>query len=314
MTIDKQTFKRIYTALLTPMHENGNIDFDSLHRLVRHQIEQGIAGFYAAGSTGEAFLLSMQERKDVLEAIIGSAAKRATVIAHTGSIGTRESVELAAHAETIGADAVSAVVPFYYKPDIQELLAHYRAIMNAVRIPVLIYHYPGATGVSPTLDFYEQIAREPQCLGVKFTSMNMFEMEQIRARCGDDFLLFNGHDEVYAAGALMGADGAIGSTFNMMPKPFLDMFAMLSEKRWEEARGLQRQVNAVIGHMLRFEVIPYEKYVLHLQGVIRSSAVRLPLKQLNEAEKKRIADFYQATSLLLRHRNKDVDSKEGAKR
>jgi N-acetylneuraminate lyase len=314
VTYDKQAFKGIFTALLTPMDENGNVDFDSLHSLIRHQLDQGIAGFYAVGSTGEAFLLSMQERKDVLEAIVREVAGQVKVIAHTGCISTRESVELAKHAESIGADAVSAVAPFYYKPGIQELGDHYRAIMSSVNIPMLVYHYPGATGVSPTLDFYEQMSREPQCLGVKFTSMNLFEMQQIRARCGDDFLIFNGHDEVYAAGAMMGADGAIGSTFNMMPQLFGEMFAKLSSSRWNEARSLQTEANEVIGHMLQYDVIPYEKFMLHLQGVIKSPAARLPLKQLNDTEKAQIADFYRSNALLQRHRAGSEELKAGEKR
>ncbi|MDF2720056.1 MAG: N-acetylneuraminate lyase, partial [Paenibacillus sp.] len=215
----------IYTALLTPMDERAEIDYGSLEALVRHQLSHGVQGFYAGGSTGEAFLLTTRERMELLEAIIGYTAGKAKVIAHTGGIGTRESIELARHAESAGADAVSAVVPFYYKSGIQEIRAHYHAIMSAVNVPMIVYHYPGATGVSLTLDFYESMAADPHCLGVKFTSMNLFELQQIRARCGADFLLMNGHDEVYAAGAMMGADGAIGSTFNMMPSLFAEMHA-----------------------------------------------------------------------------------------
>jgi N-acetylneuraminate lyase len=311
---DKQRFKGIFTALVTPMDEQGNVDFDSLQSLVRHQLKQGVTGFYAGGSTGEAFLLSMQERKDVLEAIVCHTAKQAIVIAHTGCISTRESIELAKHAESIGADAVSAVVPFYYKPGSEELREHYKAIMSSVNIPMLVYHFPGATGVSLTLDFYEQMAREPQCLGVKFTSMNLFEMEQIRARCGDDFLILNGHDEVYAAGAVMGADGAIGSTFNMMPKLYVSMFGKLSANGWNEARSLQKEANEVIAHMLQYDVIPYEKYVLYLQGVIKSPAVRLPLKQFNDAEKKQIESFYSGNPMLKQHHIGVTQQKDGAVR
>ncbi|TNJ66647.1 dihydrodipicolinate synthase family protein [Paenibacillus hemerocallicola] len=293
--------KGIYTALLTPMDERGEIDFESLGALIRHQLAHGVQGFYAGGSTGEAFLLTAKERMELLEAVIGYTAGKAKVIAHTGGIGTRESVELARHAEKAGADAVSAVVPFYYKPGIQEIRDHYRSIMSAVSVPMIVYHYPGATGVSLTMDFYESMAADPQCMGVKFTSMNLFEMQQIRARCGPGFLIMNGHDEVYAAGALMGADGAIGSTFNMMPSLFTDMFARAESGRWDALPELQTQANEVIGHMLQFDVIPYEKYVLYLQGVLRTPTVRSPLKRFTGEEEARIESFYSGNPLLVRH-------------
>lgn len=293
--------KGIYTALLTPMDERGEIDYDSLGALVRHQLGHGVQGFYAGGSTGEAFLLSTRERMELLEAVVGYTAGKAKVIAHTGAIGTRESVELARHAESAGADAVSAVVPFYYKPGIQEIRDHYRSIMSAVSVPMIVYHYPGATGVSLTMDFYESMAADPQCIGVKFTSMNLFELQQIRARCGPDFLIMNGHDEVYAAGALMGADGAIGSTFNMMPSLYADMFARAEAGEWGELPALQEQANEAIGHMLQFDVIPYEKYVLYLQGVLRTPAVRSPLKRFTGEEQARIDEFYRNCAVLQRH-------------
>jgi N-acetylneuraminate lyase len=290
--------KGMYTALLTPMNDNGDIDYDSLQALIEHQLRRGVSGFYAGGSTGEAFMLSMTERKELLEAVIGATAKRAKVIAHTGCISTRDSIELAVHADKAGADAVSAVVPFYYKAGIQELRQHYEAIMSAVSVPMLIYHFPGATGVSLTVDFYEGMSRHPQCLGVKFTSMNLFEMQQIRARCGERFLIMNGHDEVYAASVLMGSDGAIGSTFNMMPSLYKDMFALAAAGQWSGLPALQAQANEVIAHMLQFDVIPYEKAVLHLQGVLKTPVVRSPLKRFTAEEMARIAEFYRSNSVL----------------
>lgn len=290
--------KGIYTALVTPMNENGDIDYDSLQALIEHQLRSGVSGFYVGGSTGEAFMLSMMERKKLLEVVIGATAKRVKVIAHVGCISTRDSVELAVHAEETGADAVSAVVPFYYKAGIQELQQHYEEIMSAVTIPMLIYHFPGATGVSLTVDFYERMSRHPQCLGVKFTSMNLFEMQQIRVKCGEHFLILNGHDEVYAASVLMGSDGAVGSTFNMMPSLYRDMFSIATTGQWSMLPSLQAQANEVIAHMLQFDVIPYEKAILHLQGVIKTPVVRSPLKRFTPEETARIAKFYRGNSLL----------------
>ncbi|MCR8635927.1 N-acetylneuraminate lyase [Paenibacillus radicis (ex Xue et al. 2023)] len=298
---NRKTFGGIFTALLTPMHENGDIDYISLARLVDHQIEQGIHGFYVGGSTGEGFILTNEERQQVLEAVVKAAAGRVIIIAHVGNISTRESIKLAKHAELQGVDAISAVVPFYYKVTMKEIREHYEAIMAAVSLPMIVYHYPGATGVSLSLEFYEQMSRNPQCIGVKFTSLNLFEMQQIRMRCREDFLIYNGHDEVYTAGAFVGADGAIGSTFNMMPGLFTKMYELIHSEEQpskESLQMMQAEANKVIAHMIQFDVIAYEKHILYLQGVLSTPTVRQPLKQFTEEECERIEAYFAQNEVL----------------
>lgn len=298
MTANRDAFKGIFTALLTPMLEDGAIDAKSLESLVEHQLRQGVKGFYVGGSTGEGFILTSEERKQALETVVRANRGKGTVIAHIGCISTRETVHLAKHAEAQGVDAISAIVPFYYKVGMREILEHYETIMAEVDVPIIVYHFPGATGVSLTMDFYEQLARRPKCIGVKFTSLNLFEMEQIRARCGDDFLIFNGHDEVYAGGALTAADGAIGSTFNIMPSLYVDMHRRASTGDWQGVRALQGRANEIIADLVRYDVMAYEKYVLFLQGVIRTPVIRQPLKQLTEAERGAISRFYENNNVL----------------
>jgi N-acetylneuraminate lyase len=296
--MDKNKFRGVFTALLTPMHEDGRLDLESLERLVEHQITQGIQGFYVGGSTGEGFILTSEERMNVLKTVVQAAKGRVTLISHVGCISTMESIRLARHAESLGVDAVSAVVPFYYKVGPTEISEHYRAIMSSVSLPMIIYHFPGATGVQLSLDFYEEMARNPQCIGVKFTSLNLFEMQQIRSRCGEGFLIWNGHDEVYAGGALMGADGAIGSTFNMLPGLFAKLCLHQARSDWSTVQALQTQANTVIAHMLNYDVIPYEKYILYLQGIIRHPAVRQPLRQFTSVERAEIEAFYPTSEPL----------------
>lgn len=299
----RKAFGGIFTALLTPMHENGDIDFPSLERLVEHQIEQGIHGFYVGGSTGEGFILTGDERQQVLETVVKASDGRVTIIAHVGNISTRESIKLAKHAEKLGVDAISAVVPFYYKVTMKEIREHYEAIMAAVTLPLIVYHYPGATGVNLSMEFYEGMSRNPQCIGVKFTSLNLFEMQQIRSRCGDDFLIYNGHDEVYMAGALVGADGAIGSTFNMMPGLFANMYEICASEELlpkVSIQQLQAEANEVITHMIQYDVIAYEKYMLYLQGVLATPTVRQPLKQFTVEERASIESYYKQSEVLRR--------------
>lgn len=296
----KQRFGGIYTALVTPMAEDGSVDAESLVRLVEHQIAQGVTGFYVGGSTGECFLLTGEERKRILETAIAAAGGRAVILAHIGCMSTAESIELALHAEAHGADAVSAVVPFYYKLSPKEIREHYEHIMASVSLPMIVYHFPNATGVNLSLDFYEELSRRPQCIGVKFTSMNLFEMQQIRARCGEEFLIFNGHDEVYAGGALSGADGAIGSTFNMMPQLFVELHRALSSERGDKRaiQSLQASANDVIAHMVQYDVIPYEKYMLYLQGFLKTPTARRPLRRYTPEEQSRLKSFFAGNETL----------------
>lgn len=290
--------KGIFTALLTPMHEDKTIDEAALVRHVENQLEAGIHGFYVGGSTAESFILSLEERKRILETVVQASKGRATIFAHVGCISTADSIRLAKHAEAAGADIVSAVVPFYYKAGLHEIKAHYEAIMASTGLPMVVYHFPGATGITLSLDFYADMARNEQCIGVKFTSLNLFEMQQIRASCGPGFLIYNGHDEVYAGGAMMGADGAIGSTFNMMPGLFVSMFQAIGRGEWELVQRMQAQANAVISHMIQFDVIPYEKAVVHLQGAFSTPHARMPLKQLTAEETERIGQFYKGCKVL----------------
>ncbi len=297
-TIDTTKFKGIITAIVTPMHEDGAVDFQSLGSLIEHQLQLGVKGFYVGGSTGEGFILTSEERMQVLEVVVRTNRGRGTIISHIGCISTEETIKLAKHAEQLGVDAISAVVPFYYKLSLGDIQRHYEQIMASVSLPLIVYHFPGATGVNLTIDFYKAMAEHPQCIGVKFTSMNLFEMQQIRSICGKDFLIFNGHDEVYAAGALMGADGAIGSTFNIMASAFVQLHQDAAAGRWQLLRAQQELVNEIIVDLINYDVFPYEKYVLYLQGVIASPAIRQPLKQLTQEEKAKIEAFYHNNPIL----------------
>lgn len=294
-------FHGVFTALLTPMNEDESIDFESMERLIQQQLQSGIQGFYVGGSTGEGFLLTREERMEVLERVIKHVEGRVRVVAHVGSMSTKESVLLAMHAETSGADAVSAVMPFYYKVREEEVRFHYETIMSAVKLPMIIYHYPGATGVQLPIRFYSELSQNPRCLGVKFTSLNLFEMQQIREACGESFLIWNGHDEVFSGGALMAANGATGSTMNIMPQLYTSMYRAILNEDWKVVRQHQIQANTIIAHMLQFDVIPYEKEVLFAQGVIASPTVRMPLRKLTSAERQVIRAFAQQNEVLKSH-------------
>lgn len=296
--MNKQQFAGMYTALVTPQDEHGKLDLASLERHVQRQIACGVHGFYVAGSTGEAFLLSERERQELLEAVIGFTGGRAKIIAHIGAIGTDETIRLAAHAREAGADAISALPPIYFKFRPQEIKAHYEAVMARVDLPLIVYNNPANTGFNLTPDFFADLARNPRCLGVKFTSLNLYELQQIRARCGEEFLIYNGHEQVYAGGALMGADGAIGSSFNVMPRHMVDMYDKLRQGDWDSALPHQIRANELLTHMFRYDGIAFLKRILYLQGVLRHPHSRMPLRRLTDAEEAEIASIYEQCELL----------------
>ena len=211
----------IYAALVTPYKKDGSVDYREAKKLVRHLIEQGIEGLYVCGSTGEAFLLSMEERKKLLEAVLEEKNGETTIACHCASISTDQMTELARHAEKAGADAVSAVPPFYYKFSEEEVIGYYAALANSVDLPVIVYNYTELSGVKFTMEMFDKLfALKSNLFSVKHTSFDFYMLERIKSKYPST-VIFNGHDEVWLSGLIAGADGAIGSTFNAIPKIYL---------------------------------------------------------------------------------------------
>ncbi len=206
----------VMPALLTPFDQQQRLDKESLRRLVRFNISQGIDGLYVGGSTGEAFIQSCAEREEVLEIVAEEAKGKVTLIAHVGCVSTAESQQLAAAASRYGFDAVSAVTPFYYPFSFEEHCDHYRAIIaSAEGLPMVVYNIPALSGVRLSLEQISTLVTLPGVGALKQTSGDLYQMEQIR-RAHPDLVLYNGYDEIFASGLLAGADGGIGSTYNIM--------------------------------------------------------------------------------------------------
>jgi N-acetylneuraminate lyase len=292
-----ERWKGIFPAMLTPYDEDGAIHEGRTRRLVRHLLDRGVAGLYLCGSTGEGFLLTADERKRVLEIVLDEVKGQVPVIAHVGTMDTATTVDLTRHAAKAGADAVSAVAPFYYKHRPQEIRNHYLDIVRAADIPLMIYHFPDFTGVSATASFYGELAKVDQIIGVKYTSKDTFELQQIIEVCGDDFLVFNGPDECLLAGLATGCCGAIGSTYNIMPGVFIDLFRAFQAGRWEEARSKQAEANRVIAELLKYDFIAFEREILRLQG-IPVGPPRKPIQQLSPEQREHIRAFAERHAVL----------------
>lgn len=293
----KEPLTGIIPALITAYTSTGEVDEGATRQLVQHLIAQGVDGFYACGSSGEAFLLSSEERMHSLEIIIDEAAGKVPVIAHVGALDTRTSISLAQHAAKAGAVAVSAVPPIYYKYGIDQLKQHFTDIAQASELPLIVYHFPDMSGVSPSPDFYKELSTIKGIIGIKYTSHNMFEMQQIMESCGPHFKMFNGYDEVLISGLAMGANAGIGSTYNIMPKQYIELRKQFNAGNMDQARKLQSEVNAVIRIMSQYNFIAFIREVLRLQG-IETGESRKPLQRLTEAQRTEIQAALSTFSFL----------------
>jgi len=269
-------------ALLTPFNDQQQLDTHSLRQLVRFNIAQGVDGLYVGGSTGEAFVQSIDERQEVLEIVAEEAKGKLTLIAHVGTVSTHESQQLARAASRFGYDAVSAVTPFYYPFSFEEHCDHYRGIIDSAEgLPMVVYNIPALSGVKLSLDQINTLVTLPGVGALKQTSGDLFQMEQIR-RAHPDLVLYNGYDEIFASGLLAGADGGIGSTYNIMGWRYQGIVKALKEGDIATARALQTKCNEVIDLLIKVGVFRGLKTVLHYMGVIEVPLCRKPFAPVDE--------------------------------
>jgi len=279
-----KSLKGIFPALLTPFDTAGKVDEANLRKLVSVNIKRGVDGFYVCGSTGEAFLLTHEERKRILEIVVSETAKRVAIICHIGAIGTDFTIDLGKHALKTGADAVSSIPPFYYKFSADEVVGFYRDLADAMDLPVIPYNFPALSGVTLTGDLIRQLRKHPRIAGVKFTSNDLFQLERMK-KDDPELIVYSGFDELFLAGLAMGADGAIGSTFNFMPEKFLGITKCVQAGDMAGARAFQDQANQVIQVLIQTgKALNAQKYLMELQG-IPCGQCRRPFIPLTDTDK-----------------------------
>lgn len=243
---DLEKFKGIFVALNTIYDKNDEINVDAIKELVRIYKSKGVKGVYVCGSTGEGFLLSTEERMQVAEAVMDVADDDFTVIVHVGCAGTKESIRLARHAEKIGVDAVSAVPSVYYHLSPASVEKHWNGIIDSTDLPFIIYNIPQLTSFNLPLDLFERMAKNPKVIGIKNSEEPVYNMERYRTVAGDNFIIFNGSDEQYLGGRLMGANAGIGGTYGTMPELFVKLDELINQNKIDKAKELQYKINDVI--------------------------------------------------------------------
>lgn len=260
-------FQGIYAALVTPYTAAGEINRKELKKLVRYLIRKGIDGFYVGGSTGEAFILTQDERKALLEAVLEENNGEKKVIAHVGQISTILACDLARHAAESGADAVSAISPFYYKFSEEEIKGYYGDIMNVSRLPMFLYNFPNFSGFSLSPEVLDDLCGMGEVAGVKFTSNNFYDMERMRSS-HPELTIWNGFDEMLISGLTVGADGAIGSTYNILCPIAKRAYESVRTGELERAREYQKMINRLVAVSRKYSnIFMVIKAVLEREGL-----------------------------------------------
>ena len=213
----KTSFRGSFTALVTPF-ENGSVDEKSFRGLVDWQIAEGTNGLVPVGTTGESPTLSHEEHKQVVEWCVELADGRVPVIAGAGSNSTREAIELARHAEAAGADAVLVVTPYYNKPTQEGLYQHYKAINDAIGIPIIIYNIPARSVIDMTVETMQRLFELKNIVGVKDATANVIRVSQQRRRWAPDFNQLSGEDATALGFMAHGGHGCISVTSNVAPR------------------------------------------------------------------------------------------------
>ncbi|MCQ2481338.1 MAG: dihydrodipicolinate synthase family protein [Clostridia bacterium] len=247
---DLAKFRGVFVALNAIYDENDELNLEATKELVKIYKSKGIKGVYACGSTGEGFLLSMEERMATAQAVKEAAGDDFTVIVHVGCASTKESIKLAKHCESIGVDAVSAVPAVYYRLSPASVEKHWNGIIDATDLPFIIYNIPQLTAFNLPYDLFGRMAANPKVIGIKNSEEPVFGMERFRTIAGPDFVIFNGSDEQFIGGRLMGADAGIGGTYGTMPELFVALDKLVNENKIEEAKALQFKINEVIFDLL----------------------------------------------------------------
>ncbi len=263
------------TAIVTPMNKDGSIDEDGLRELVRFQEEKGIRALVPCGSTGESATLDYEEHLRVIKIVVDEA-RRAKVIAGTGSNATTEAIHLSRGAEDLGADGLLSVSPYYNKPTPQGLIKHYEAIAGAVHIPIIIYNIPSRTGSNISAQTMLELARIPNIAGVKEASGDINQIARIASGAPDGFTVLSGDDAMTLPAMSVGAKGVISVTSNLVPERMVGLVESMLAGRVEEARKINAELLPLFTAMfLETNPIPV-KTALRLMGR-PSGPLRLPL-------------------------------------
>ncbi|HFU4451958.1 TPA: dihydrodipicolinate synthase family protein [Streptococcus suis] len=284
---DLSKYHGIIPAFYACYDEAGEISSERVKALVQYFIDKGVQGLYVNGSSGECIYQSVADRKQILEAVMEVAKGKLTIINHVACNNLKDSVELARHSEELGVDAIAAIPPIYFRLPEYSIAAYWNGISAAApNTDFIIYNIPQLAGVSLTPSLYKEMLKNPRVVGVKNSSMPVQDIDTFVTLGGEDYVVFNGPDEQFLGGRLMGAKGGIGGTYGAMPELFLRLNQFIADKDLETARQLQATINTIIGKLVSGHGHMYAviKEVIRINDGLDIGSVREPLTALTEAD------------------------------
>jgi N-acetylneuraminate lyase len=287
----------IVPAVVTPFDAEGKFKVRSFELLVERLYAAGVHGLYLCGSTGEGMLQTAAQRKQVAEAAMRCSPADKSVIVHVGANTTDEAIELARHAARIGAHAVSSLPPCVGVYSFAEIKLYYEQLAAACTIPLLIYFFPEVAPAIKTADQVLELAAIENVIGLKFTDYDLYTMLRLKERGAT---IFYGRDEMLSAGLLLGADGGIGSFYNVIPESFVRLWKLAREGRWDEMRALQARINEYITITLRYPLFPALKTILGWAGIECGHCLAPRTQSLSADQSARLRDELTTAGFNLR--------------
>lgn len=284
MSLNKPTvFEGVATALITPF-KNGEIDYQTLERLIEMQLQAQISAILIAGTTGESATLNWEEHRNLISFASACIHGRVPLIAGCGSNATMHAIKLAQNACDAGADALLAVTPYYNKASDQGIILHYRAIADAATKPLILYNVPSRTGFHLTMQHYRALAKHPNIVGIKEASAELELIETLCAECGEDLDIYTGNDSQFVAAMRLGARGTVSVYSNLYPEVVTELYRLCSIGDYRAAESLRcahlDRMNALFAEINPIPV----KYLLSRRGLC-TAEYRLPLCPPSEAVK-----------------------------
>lgn len=267
---DLNRYEGVIPAFYACYDDAGEVSPERTMGLARFLLAKGMKGLYVCGSSGECIYQSVDERMRILKSVMAAVGGQMTIIAHVAANSTRDSVKLAAHAQRLGVDAIAAIPPIYFKLPERAIAAYWNAISDAAPdTDFFIYNIPQLAGVALTPSLFTQMRQNPRVVGVKNSSMPPYDIETFASIGGENCVIFNGPDEQFLAGRLMGARGGIGGTYGAMPELFLRLDALIREGNAQQGAALQSDINRIIEALCAGQGCMYAliKEVLARRGV-----------------------------------------------
>ena len=276
----------IFPAFYACYDEAGEVSPSRTRELAKYLLAQGVQGLYVNGSSGECVYLSVSERKTILENVMEAVGGEMIIISHVACNNTRDSMELARHAQSLGVDAIAAIPPIYFHLPEHAIAKYWNDISSAAPdTDFIIYNIPQLAGVSLTMPLLADMLKNPRVIGVKNSSMPVQDIQMFKDKGGEDFIVFNGPDEQLAGGLLMGATAGIGGTYAAMPRLYVKLFHLVKDGQVEQATRLQNDICRIIYAMcaVRGSMYALIKELLRRRG-IPCGSVRAPLAPLAQAD------------------------------